>query len=108
MKKILTICAISAAMMFGAAHAAGKKATAVTQFQASGSVVTQGTIANSIANASNVGITVVGLTNGGFRVVISATQTSTGKTVSVPATAVLSGGKVTVTFADGSSTTFDV
>lgn len=105
MKKFMTICAVSALMMVGAAHA-GKKATAVTQFQATGSVVTQGTIANAISNASNRGVTVIGVTKTGVQVLVTAT-TSDGKSVTVPATAVLAGGKVTVTFADGSSTTFD-
>lgn len=107
MNKFLTIFAIAATMMFGAAHASGKKATAVTQFQAVGSVVTTANMAAAISNASNKSFQLVGPVKGGFQVVITATDAS-GSTVSVPAVVSTDGGVVTVTFADGSSATFNM
>jgi|GEM_PF-2152932 len=109
MKKLLTVCALSATMMFGAAHAAGKKATAVTQFQAVGSVITAALAsANGNASSQGTGVTVTGQSSAGVQILITATQGSTGNAVSVPAVAVISNGKVTVTFSDGSSLSFDV
>lgn len=106
MNKFLTIFAIAATMMFGAAHA-GKKATAVTQFQAVGSVITSANMAAAVKNAGSKNFTYMGPVDGGFQVVISGTDEA-GNAFTVPAVVSTDGAVVTVTFADGSSTTFNM
>lgn len=103
MKKLLAIAAVSGLLATGSAFAG--KAPAANQAQPTGSVVTAGSTAAAISNATDASVTVVGATTNGVQVTVQATVR--GSVVSVPAVAAISGGTVTVTFADGSSLSFN-
>lgn len=84
------------------------KAPAPNQAQPTGSVVTTSTIAAAIGSATSRSVTVIGVTSsGGIQISVNAI-TAGGTVVSVPAVATLAGGTVTVTFSDGSSSSFSL
>lgn len=108
MNKFLTICVVAATMIFGAAHASGKKVTAPTQFQPVGSVVTSESLAAAMRNGANPSIAYVGRAKNGDEQVLVTVTDEQGNTVTVPAVVSNADGVITVTFADGSSTTFNL
>lgn len=100
----LALCAVAS----GSSFAAGKKGGAPNQAQPTGSVVTTMSLAAAVGSATSRSITIVGVTStGGIQLNIQATS-STGASITVPAVASLSGSTVTVSFSDGSSTTFSL
>jgi hypothetical protein len=102
MKTLLALVAAGSMFVSGAALAG--KAPAANQSQPTGSVVTTSSTAAAISNATDASVTVVGATAAGVQVTVTATVG--GSVVSVPAVASISGGTVTVTFADGSNLSF--
>ena len=105
MKKQILLAAVMGAMTSLPAFAG--KSPAQNQGQPTGSVVTTPTIAAAIGSAISRSVVVVGATPGGVQISVSAV-TAGGAVISVPAVATLAGGTVTVTFSDGSSSSFSL
>ena len=106
MKKQILLAAVMGAMT--SLPAIAGKSPAPNQAQPAGSVVTTNTIAAAIGSATSRSVTITGTTaSGGVQIVVAAI-TAGGASVSVPAVASLSGGTITVTFSDGSTTSFSM
>lgn len=106
MKKQILLAAVLGTMTSLPAFAG--KSAAPNQGQPTGSVVTTTTIAAAIGSATSRSVVIVGTApSGGVQVSVSAV-TAGGAVISVPAVATLAGGTVTVTFSDGSSSSFSL
>lgn len=102
MKKLLLVVAATSSMMMASTAMAGK-VPSPTQNQATGSVVTTPSLAAAMSSVSLSSLSITGVTpTGGLQVLVPIGGVAT------PAVATLSGGIVTMMFADGSSQTFSV
>ena len=106
MKKQILLAAVLGAMT--SLPALAGKNPAQNQGQPTGSVVTTSTIAAAIGSATSRSVAVVGVTSTcGIQISVSAI-TAGGAVISVPAVASISASTITVTFSDGSSTSFSL